>query len=183
MWTKYFLLSIVILVIAISGLAVTWIPLGNVTMPVENIGWICSKLLNVANLMAIYYLYRFGQFRHSHWKRWMFLLIAAFIIAAVCKIQHWPITNMISPIPFLGTPILYATWFYTKPTKHINDYLKLLWVVIHFLFSWFEFMHWFSLGVWITILSTGLLQLVYIQFYELQKHDLLVKKIKWDFHG
>jgi hypothetical protein len=98
MWTKYFILNMIILCIAVIGVASTWI------VPIDIVGWLSTKLLIIANLMAVYYLWSFGKMSRSSWRRGIFLLIAVYIIGALFKVQHWPAADIICSIAFLGIP-------------------------------------------------------------------------------
>ena len=175
MWPKYFLTTIILLIVACCGLVSTWI------FPNELVGTISTKLLIVANLLAIYYLFRFGRLSKSNWRRPFFLLLAIYIIGALAKIQHWPISNVLVSIAFLGIPLLYVFWFSAKRTKDMGDKLKLLWVSVHFPLTWIEFIHLpVNIGSWATVLSSGLLQFTFVYCF-MQQKALDKQNRKWDF--
>lgn len=163
------------MVLAIVGLCINWF------FPVGSLGNVATVLLTGANIMAVSYLYRFGRFAYTRWRRVLFLLIAIGFAGMLLQFTHLPYAAFIISLPCLGVPVIYLIWFIGKGNQTTNDFLKALWVTVHFIATWLEQMGFFSAGVYGTIVSTGLLQFTYIQFWFILKRKLAEQEREWDF--
>lgn len=90
-----------------------------------------STIADAAFLFAgVALLLKNGQFVYSKYIRFLSLSLAIFVVAILFKIQHWPGADiMLMAFPIVVT-IIYALWFFSKPTKQLLDVLKLLWVPV-----------------------------------------------------
>lgn len=71
-----------------------------------------------------------GTFVYSKYVKFLNLSFALFIVAVLFKVQQWPGANiMLMAFPLVVT-VIYALWFFSKPSKQLLDVLKLLWVPI-----------------------------------------------------
>lgn len=175
MWPRYLITSSIVLVLAITGLCINWF------FPVPSLGNVATVLLTGANIMAVSYLYRFGRFAYTRWRRVLFLLIAIGFAGLLFRFTHLPYADFIISLPCLGLPLIYLIWFIGKREQTTNDFLKALWVTVHFMATWLEQMDIFSAGIYTTIVSTALLQFTYIQFWFITKKKREEREREWDF--
>jgi len=175
MWPRYLIVSNIILFLAVAGLSVNWL------FPNKELGNVATVLLYGANIMAVNYLYRFGRFAYTRWRRILFLLIAIGFVGLLLRFSHWPYAQLIITLPNLGIPVIYTIWFFRKREQTTNDFLKAVWIIIHFTATWLEQLHFFSAGIYTAIVSTLLLQFTYIQFWVILNDKLMQKEDDWDF--
>jgi len=162
MWPKYFAISIFLLVISVLGLIFTSV------FPSVQVTSVCMLILMAANLMAVFYLARFGQLFQTPYRFLIYVLMVSGAVGAVLKFQHWPVANLLLSISLIGIPLAYLIWFLVKPDKRGNDFMKLLWVFCNFFITYNLIAQLLPLGKWETvigILNTLLLQVTYVQFY------------------
>ena len=72
-----------------------------------------------------------ASFRSSRFRAPIFISVAFFLVAALLKIQHWPIANWFGVVAFGLVALVYTVWFFSKKKKWSNDVVKWLAVVVH----------------------------------------------------
>ncbi|KAA9339416.1 hypothetical protein F0P96_02005 [Hymenobacter busanensis] len=65
--------------------------------------------------------------------------VAGFLVSLLWKIQHWPGASWLLAVSLAAVVLLYAVRFVRKPSKSLEDVLKVLWVVTY------------SAGVYLTV--------------------------------
>ncbi len=121
----------------------------------------------VAGIAGVFMLLMNGTFIRTRYFNMLKGVFAILVLGALVKMMHWGYDNILMTIGFAGIVVVYFLSFQKKPVKKRLDYLKLAFVIVTYVISILDYLHF--IGDEYNYLSKSLLWLAVLDYLLIEK--------------